>query len=80
MFTDPNEKVRAFDRLCSLFQYSEKSFTTFIPRFEREILNAGNIGWLDEVYINYLEGVINDKIRKGLISVIQIPGKYYEYV
>jgi uncharacterized protein YeaO (DUF488 family) len=80
MFTDPNEKVRAFDRLRSLFQHSEKSFTTFIPKFEREMLDTGDTGWSDEVYINYLERVINDKIRKGLVSVIQISGKYHKYV
>jgi hypothetical protein len=80
MFTDSNEKARAFDRLRSLFQYSEESFVTFIPKFERKMLDAGGIGWSDEVYINYLEGAVNDKIRRGLVSVIQIPEKYYEYV
>jgi hypothetical protein len=80
MFTDPNEKARALDRLRSLFQHSEESFATFIPKFEREMLDAGGTGWSDEVCINYLEGAVNDKIRGGLVSVIQIPGKYHEYV
>jgi REP element-mobilizing transposase RayT len=80
MFTDPNEKARAFDRLRSLFQYSEEFFATFIPKFEREMFDAEGIGWSDEVYINYLKEAVNDKIRRGLVSVIQIPGKYHKYV
>jgi hypothetical protein len=44
------------------------------------MLNVGGIGWSDEVYINYLEGAVNDKIRGGLVSIIQIPEKYHEYV
>jgi hypothetical protein len=80
MFTNPNKKARAFDRLRSLFQHFKESFATFIPKFEREILDVGNISWSDEVCINYLKGAVNDKIRGSLVSVIQIPGKYHEYV
>jgi hypothetical protein len=44
------------------------------------MFDTGGTGWSDEVYINYLEEAVNDKIRKGLVSVIQIPGKYHKYV
>jgi hypothetical protein len=80
MFTDLNKKARALNRLRSLFQHSEESFAIFIPKFEREMLDAEDTGWSDEVYINYLERAVNDKIRRGLVFIIQIPEKYHKYV
>jgi hypothetical protein len=80
MFTDPNEKARALDRLRSLYQAPNESFATFIPKFEREILDAGGTNWTDEVCINYLDGALNNKLHQALLSIIQIPQNYHEYV
>ena len=51
----------------------------FINKFERELFNAGGFAWLEEVYINYLDGAINRTLKDKLV-MIRLPRKYYKYV
>ena len=79
-YRDPNAQARAVDRLRTMKQRENKSFATFLPRFEKELANSGGGHWETDIYINYLEGALNYKLYDRLISIPAIPTKYNDYI
>lgn len=79
-YGDPNSKGRALERLRTLRQGRNESFGTFLPRFEKELAEAGGGQWIDEVKINYLSGGLHEQMRDRLINVPTLPEEYHLYV
>jgi hypothetical protein len=66
-YGDPNAKVRAVERLRSLRQRENESFAVLLPRFERELADAGGASWPEEVKISYLEGALCQQLRLATV-------------
>ncbi len=75
-YGDPNTSARAAIRLREITQKDNESFATFLPKFEREMADAGGAGWPDVVQINYLEAALNKKMAAQLIPMTQLPTTY----
>lgn len=79
-YGDPNAQARAVDRLRTMRQKTTDSFTTFLPRFEKELADSGGREWSDAVRINYLEGALNMRMQDRLVSCLTLLDNYPAYV
>ena len=79
IYTDPNEERRAMDRLRELKQSNSESFSTFLPRFEKELANGGGMSLDDRVKINYLEGALNYTLLSTLAAT-EMPNDWVGYI
>jgi hypothetical protein len=79
VFLDPNATSRALAKLQTLRQKDTESFSTFFPRFERT-LHEAEVGHVENrVRIAYLEGALNDEMRRAMIGPITYQ-TYGDYV
>ena len=79
LYIDPNSSARALDRLQTLRQGPRESFATFLPRFEKELVDSGLRGAGDLVVISYLKKAINNQLGYQMLAVDPI-NDYPEYV
>ena len=70
IFLDPNLSSRAVDRLRTLRQGDKESFSTFLPRFEKELADSRLRDAGDAVAISYLEGALNSQMSTALITML----------
>jgi hypothetical protein len=55
--------------LSKISQEETEPFTSFYPRFEKEIANAQAENWPNNSKISYLQNALNDKMKAALISI-----------
>lgn len=79
-YSDPNLSQRALDRLGSMTQGDKEPFSSFLPKFEKELADANGAGWASEVKIGYLKKTLNKEMRTELKSQRNMPKDYHEYV
>jgi len=79
IFLDPNLSSRAVDRLRTLRQGEKESFSTFLPRFEKELADSRLRDAGDAVAISYLEGALNSQMSTALITM-PVEEQYSLYV
>jgi Retrotransposon gag protein len=79
IYGDTNAKEQAANKLNTMSQGKE-AFTTFLPKFERTLAEAGGGEWTDEVKINTLKRMLNQELRKSLIYIPEHPKGYNEFV
>jgi hypothetical protein len=72
IYIDQNASARAIDLLRTMRQGDRESFSTFLPRFERELADSGLGAAGDAVAISYLEGALNKRMREALVTVDRI--------
>src|SRR6266480_5060691 len=70
IYGDNNVKERANNKLNSMSQGKE-AFTTFLPKFERTLAEAGGGEWTNEVKINTLKRMLNQELRTGMYRNIR---------
>ncbi|KAM4062520.1 retrotransposon gag protein domain-containing protein [Hirsutella rhossiliensis] len=68
LYGERDRKQRATRNLHSIKQGENEPFTSFYPRFEREIANANAEYWPDDSKISYLQEALNDKMKAALIG------------
>ena len=68
-YTDPDTNQRALKRLRRIRQRENESFTAFLPRFERELMESDGAVWLNYFKVFYLKGALNVKITSYLITL-----------
>ena len=79
VYGDANLAERASNRLNMMSQGKE-AFTTFLPKFERALAEAGGSDWADLAKINTLKRMLNLELRKLLIYVPVHPTDYNDFV
>lgn len=78
-YADQNEQARAAATLRELRQRDDQPLTQFLPRFEKTIAQAGGELWPDSAKITFLEGALNQQLRRSLVSVA-LPSSYTEWL
>jgi hypothetical protein len=79
-YEDPNIAQRALDRLSSMTQGEKEPFASFLPRFEKEMADAGGANWAAAVKISYLKKALNREMRRELKGQLNMPREYGAYV
>jgi hypothetical protein len=79
-YEDPNIAQRALDRLNSLTQGDKEPFASFLPKFEKEMADAGGANWAPAVKISYLKKALNHEMRRELRGQLNMPKEYGAYV
>ena len=79
-YGDPNTEKRALRRLHQLKQGEKESFAAFLPRFEKELAEAGGANWTSSVQINYLTGSLNGEMTDRLVGQLGLPKEYQPFV
>jgi hypothetical protein len=79
-YGDPNAEQRALSRLETMRQGEKESFSTFLPKFEKELADSGGAEWNDTVRINSLRRVINHDLRTHLAGQLSLPREYPAFV
>jgi hypothetical protein len=79
-YGDPNAQARAVDRLRTMRQREDESFATFLPKFERELADAGGGEWGHMTCINYLEGALSHRLCDRLVNIPTVPQDYPGFV
>jgi hypothetical protein len=77
-YSDPNRELRASQRLRTMKQ-GDVSFSSFLPRFERALAEAGGSSWADKAKITFLEGTLNKELLNALVGR-DAPQEYGSYV
>ncbi|KAF4475965.1 Transposon Tf2-8 polyprotein [Colletotrichum fructicola Nara gc5] len=78
LYGERNRKDKAIQALHTIRQKDTESFTTFYPRFEKEIANAEAEGWEDSAKISYLRNALHPKLKAHLIGCSQSQLDLYE--
>lgn len=79
IYEDVTATSRAANALRTLRQKDTDSFAYFLTRFEQTIAKAGGGGWDDAVKIVFLEGALNEQLRRALVTV-QLPTGFSDWV
>ena len=75
IYGDPNRAKRALVELQGLSQGST-SFTAFLPKFEKLLVEAGGMEWSDDVKMSYLEKTLTGKLKDALVYHPNTPETY----
>jgi len=79
IYGDTNTKERAVNKLNTMSQGKE-AFTTFLPKFETTLADAGGGEWTDEVKINHLKRALSQEMRKSFIYMPAQPTEYGKFI
>ena len=74
-YADTNEQARAAATLRTLRQRDNQTFAAFLPRFEKILAQAGGATWPDSAKITFLDGALNEQLRKSLVAAV-LPDEY----
>ena len=72
IFLNPYLSSRAITRLRAIRQGEKESFSTFLPRFEKELADSRLRDAGDAVAISYLEGALNDQMSAALVTILVV--------
>ncbi len=61
-------------------QGDKEPFTSFLPKFEKELADANGAGWTSAVKISYLKKTLNGEMRRELKGQLNMPQEYNQYV
>ena len=78
IYGDPDKVDRALSQLHHLRQRADEPFSTFLPRFETLLSEAGGSTFPSIVQIAYLRESINEEMSRALIGLV-LPKDYNEY-
>ena len=78
-FLDVNRSKLAGQELRQLKQSPNQKFTTFYATFERTLAEAGGALWPDKAKLTLLEGAVNYKLQKALVTR-DVPETYNDWV
>lgn len=70
-YGDPVQQQRATISLTTMRQKEKESFSSFLPRFESTLANAGGMAWPDPVKIALLNKAITEELRLQRIGHFQ---------
>ena len=79
IYGDTNTKEHAVNKLNTMSQGKEP-FTTFLPKFETTLADAGGGEWTDEVKINHLKRTLSQEMRKSFIYMPAQPTGYSAFI
>ena len=79
-YTDLDTNQRALERFRRIRQGNNKPFATFLPRFERELIESDGVAWPDYFKILYLERALNTKIIGYLITINPDRQNYPDFI
>jgi hypothetical protein len=78
-YKDPNAAIRATDELRRMRQREGVPFTTFLPKFEQVLSDAGGAAWADSAKIAFLKGAINKQLARSVV-LVKMPDDYNGWV
>jgi len=67
------------NQLNSMVQGNE-AFTTFLPKFEWTLAEAGGSDWADQVKINTLKWILSQELQTSLVYISDHPTAYHDFV
>ena len=67
------------ETLRTIRQGPKEFFSSFLPRFERALADAGGMAWPDEVKRSHLDGALTFELRRLIITMPAIT-TYGDYV
>lgn len=79
VYKDVNAAARAANALRTLRQRDSDTFAYFLTRFEQTIAQAGGTSWADSAKITFLEGALNEPLRRALVAVA-LPDEFGPWV
>ena len=79
IFGDPNKEARAQQRLFNLKQKDQESFSSFLPKFETNLAQAGGSEYTDHHKISLLKNNLNKELRTYLVGRV-IPPDWQGFV
>lgn len=79
-YGDQNIARKALDKVGSMTQGDKESFASFLPKFEKELADAGGADWPDVVKIGHLKRTLNESMQAQLRSQLSMPEVYFQYV
>jgi len=79
IYDDPNKAKKAGQQLREL-QQGSMSLTTYLPKFERTLFEAGGDTWPDDAKITTLVGGLNKETRHRLNGQLTLPAEYNAFV
>jgi hypothetical protein len=79
IFGDRHKTQRAVETLRTMKQGPNEFFSTFLPRFEKTLADAGGMAWPDEVKRSYLDGALTFELRRLAIPM-PVVTSYSKYV
>lgn len=79
VYGNPNQAKDACGKLEKLKQ-GNTPFAAYLPKFEKELADAGGDAWPHDVRIDYLKRTLNDEMTTQLRSQRKMPTKYHKYV
>src|SRR5215472_16488524 len=57
-----------------------EAFTTFLPKFEWTLTEAGGSDWADQVKINMLKWMLSQELQMSLVYISDHPTAYHDFV
>jgi Retrotransposon gag protein len=75
---DDNDTAERASRKLSQMRQGPKSFGTFLAEFDRTLLDAGGLGWADQVKKTFLSNCLSYDLQNAIVAT-PIPSTYREY-
>ena len=75
---DDNDAAERASRKLNQMRQGSKSFSAFLAEFDRTILDAGGIGWEDQVKKTFLSNCLSFDLQNAIVAT-PIPKTYREY-
>jgi hypothetical protein len=79
IFGDRYKTQRAIETLRTMKQGVRELFSSFLPRFEKTLADAGGMTWPDEVKRSHLDGALTFELRR-LAVTMPVTSTYSAYV
>lgn len=75
---DDNDTAERASRKLNQIRQGSKPFSTFLAEFDRTLLDAGGIGWADQVKKTFLSNCLSFDLQNAIVAT-PIPSTYREY-
>jgi hypothetical protein len=75
---DDNDAAERASRKLNIIRQGTKSFSAFLAEFDRTLLDAGGIGWADQVKKTFLSNCLSYELQNAIVAS-PIPKTYKEY-
>src|ERR1700742_4707824 len=75
---DDNDAAERASRKLNIMRQGTKSFSAFLAEFDRTLLDAGGIGWADQVKKTFLSNCLSYELQNAIVAS-PIPRTYREY-
>ena len=75
---DDNDAAERASRKLNIMRQGSKTFGAFLAEFDRTLLDAGGIGWADQVKKTFLSNCLSYELQNAIVAS-PTPATYKEY-